>query len=159
MTADIFATTDEQWQTAIRREAKDRSPKYIANVWGFFSAAIYEATGRKPRVNLPAKEKNERPYLDPDQVKLFVEAVKGDPVEIAALLALSSLRRSELKALTWDCIDFERKTISVKGAMVYAGKGEGMVSKKQNKTSSSNRVVPIIPPLEKALKAVPEKEG
>lgn len=159
MSSDIQNTTDEQWQAAIRRESKDRSPKYIANVWGFVSAAIFEATGRKPRVNLPAKEKNERPYLDPDQVKLFVEAVKGDTVEIAALLALSSLRRSELKALTWDCVNFDRKTIAVKGAMVYAGKGEGMVNKKQNKTSSSNRIIPIIPPLEEALKAVSEKEG
>ena len=134
MSADIQTTTDEQWQSAIRRESKDRSPKYIANVWGFVSAAIFEATGRKPKVNLPAKEKNERPYLEPDQVKLFVEAVKGDTVEIAALLALSSLRRSEIKALTWDCVNFDRKTIAVKGAMVYAGKGQGMVNKKQNKT-------------------------
>lgn len=159
MFTDVHAITDEQWQAAIRRETKDRSPKYIANVWGFVSAAILEATGKKPKVNLPAKEKNERPFLDPDQVKVFVEAVKGDTVEIAALLALSSLRRSELKALTWDCVNFDRKTIAVKGAMVYAGREDGMVNKKQNKTASSNRIVPIIPPLEEALKAVGKKEG
>ena len=159
MSTDVHAITDEQWQAAIRREAKDRSPKYIANVWGFVSAAILEATGKKPKVNLPAKEKNERPFLDPDQVKVFVEAVKGDTVEIAALLALSSLRRSELKALTWECVNFDRKTISVKGAMVYAGREDGMVNKKQNKTASSNRIVPMIPPLEEALKAVEKKEG
>ena len=152
MGVDVYTTPDEIWQAAIRREAKGRSPKYIANVWGLVSAAILEATGKKPRVNLPAKEKNERPYLEPDQVKVFVEAVKGDTVEIAALLALSSLRRSELKALTWDCINFEKKTITVKGAMVYAGKDGGMVHKKQNKTASSNRIVPIIPPLEEALR-------
>lgn len=159
MSADVYTTTDEQWQSAIRREAKGKSPKYITNVWRFFAAAIFEATGKKPRVNLPAKEKNERPYLEPDQVKVFVDAVKGDPVEIAALLALSSLRRSELKAITWDCVNFDRKTIAVRGAMVYAGKGAGMVSKKQNKTDKSNRIVPLIPPLEDALRAVEKKEG
>jgi len=153
MKSDIFTTTDEQWQAAIRREAKDHSPKYVANAWGLVRASILEYTGRTPRVNLPAKEKIERPYLDPDQVKIFVECVKGDPVEIAALLALSSLRRSELKALTWDCINLEKKSITVKGAMVYAGKENGMVHKKQNKTSTSNRIVPIIPPLEAALRA------
>lgn len=157
MSADVFTTTDEQWQAAIRRESKGKSPKYIANVWGLVRAAILEATGHTPRVNLPAKEKAERPYLDPEQVKIFVEAIKGDPVEIAALLALSSLRRSELKALTWDCINFEKKTISVKGAMVYAGKDGGMVHKKQNKTAASNRIVPMIPPLEDALRTADRK--
>ena len=153
MKSDVYTTTDEQWQAAIRREAKGKSPKYIANVWGMLSAAILESTGKKPRVNLPAKEKNERPYLEPDQITKFVEAVKGDPVEIAALLALSSLRRSELRALTWDCINFDKKTITVKGAAVYAGKEEGLVYKKQTKTATSHRIVPMIPPLEEALRA------
>ncbi len=159
MKTDVFTTTDEQWQAAIRREAKGKSPKYIANVWGLISAAILESTGKKPRVNLPAKEKNERPYLEPEQVKTFVEAIKGETVEIAALLALSSLRRSEIKALTWDCVNLEKKTIAVKSAMVYAGKDSGMVHKKQNKTSASSRVIPIIPPLEEALKISKQTEG
>ena len=158
MQVNVHTATDEQWQAAIRREAKEVSPKYLKNAWGLVSAAIYEATGRKPHVNLPAKERNERPYLEPDQITVFVEAVKGDTVEIAALLALSSLRRSELKALTWDCIDFKRKTISVNGAMVYAGKGAGMVHKAQNKTDTSTRIVPMIPPLEAALRSVEDRQ-
>ena len=153
--ANIHATTDDQWQAAIRRESKDKSPKYIANVWGFVSAAILEATGKRPNVKLPAKEKNTRPYLEPDQITAFVEAVKGETVEIAALLALSSLRRSELKALRWTDIDFEKNCIHVSGAMVYGE--DGMVHKKQNKTAASRRVVPIIPPLRAALEATERK--
>lgn len=156
MKSDIYTTTDDQWQAAIRRESKGKSPKYIANVWGLISSAINEATGRKPNVKLPAKEPNERPYLEPDQVTKFVEAVKGETVEIAALLALSSLRRSEIKALKWENIDLEKKTIQVKGAMVYAGEA-GMVHKKQNKTAASTRAVPIIPPLLEALRAAEHK--
>lgn len=156
MKADIYATTDEQWQAAIRREARGKSPKYIANVWGLISSAINETTGRKPNVKLPAKETNERPYLEPEQVTKFVAALKGETIEIAALLALSSLRRSEIKALTWDCIDLDKKTIRVKGAMVYAGEA-GMVHKKQNKTAASTRTIPIIPPLLEALKASERK--
>lgn len=151
MSSDVFATTDEQWQSAIRRESKGRSPKYIANVWGLVRASILEATGRTPRVNLPAKEKNERPYLEPDQIKVFVEAIKGESIEIAALLALSSLRRSEIKALKWENVDFAKKSIRISGAMVYAE--GGMIHKKQNKTSASSRTIPIIPPLEEALRA------
>lgn len=156
MKSDIYTTTDDQWQAAIRRESKGKSPKYMANVWGLISSAINEATGRKPNVKLPAKEPNERPYLEPDQVTKFVAAVKGETVEIAALMALSSLRRSEIKALKWDSVDLEKKTIQVKGAMVYAGEA-GMVHKKQNKTAASTRTVPIIPPLLEALRAAEHK--
>lgn len=157
MKQNIYAVSDDQWQAAVRREGKGKSPKYISNVWGFFAAAITEATGRRPNVKLPAKEKNQRPFLDPEQVKVFVRAVEGETVEIAALLALSSLRRSEIKALKWESIDFSKNCIHVSGSMVYAGKEDGMVHKRQNKTAASSRVVPIIPPLRAALEAAPRK--
>lgn len=157
MRSDVYSVTDEQWQSAVRREAKGKSPKYIANVWGLISSAIYEETGRRPNVKLPAKEENKRPYLEPEQIEIFVDAIKGETVEIAALLALSSLRRSELKALKWENVDLENKTIRVSGAMVYAE--GGMVHKKQNKTKSSARTIPIIPPLAEALKASEKKDG
>lgn len=158
MAADVYTTTDEQWQAAIRREAKSLSPKYIKNVWMLISAAIFEETGRRPRVTLPEKEYNEKPFLDPDQIPVFVNAIKGEPIEIAALLELSSLRRSEMLALTWDNVDLENEIIYVRGARV-AGDGGKLVHKKQNKNDSSRRVVPIIEPLMEALKLVDHREG
>ena len=150
MYANIHTTTDDQWQAAIRRESKGLSPKYIKNVWMLISAAIYEATGRRPKVTLPEKEVNERPYLDPDQIELFVKAIAGDTVEIPALLELSSLRRSEMLALKPEHIDLKNGVIYVRGAKV-AGEGGKLVHKKQNKNDSSRRTVPIIPPLKAAL--------
>ena len=129
MGVNVYTTTDDQWQAAIRREARVLSPKYVRNLWGLVSAAIFEATGRRPQVKLPEKEFNEKPYLDPDQIKVFVEAIKGDPIEIAALLELSSLRRSEMLALRWDKVDLKKKVIYVHGAMV-AGDGGKLVHKK-----------------------------
>lgn len=158
MRADIYTTTDDQWQTAIRKEAKSLSPKYIKNVWMLISAAIFEETGRRPRVTLPGKEQNEKPFLDPDQIPVFLQAIKGKSVEIPALLELSSLRRSEMLALTWDKIDFKNGIIYVQGARV-AGDGGKLVHKKQNKNDSSRRTIPIIAPLMEALKAVDRKEG
>lgn len=149
MDTNVNTTTDEQWQAAIRREARGKSPKYISNIWGFFSSAIYEATGKKPRVQLPAKSKKERPFLDSDEVAIFVAAIKGKKVEIAALLALSSLRVSEIKALRWSDVDEKNSRIHVQGAMVYGS--EGLVRKDENKTYESNRWIPIIPPLQEAL--------
>lgn len=155
MKSDVYKTTDEQWQATIRREAKGKSPKYIANVWGLISSAIFEETGKRPNVKLPAKEQNKRPYLEPEQIETFVKAIKGESIEIPALLELSSLRRSEMLAVKWDDVDMERKTINVHGARVYTE--DGMVHKKQNKTKSSTRTVPIIPPLMEALKASERK--
>lgn len=151
MDFNINTTTDEQWQAAIRRESKGKSAKYISNIWGFFSSAIYEATGRKPRVQLPAKSKKEKPFLDADEIAIFVKAIKGKKVEIAALLALSSLRVSEIKALRWSDIDEKNGRIHVQGAMVYGS--EGLVRKDENKTYDSNRWIPIIPPLQEAFAA------
>lgn len=155
MKSDIYSTTDDKWQAAIRREAKGKSPKYVANVWGLVASAIFEETGKRPNVKLPAKERNQRPYLEPDQVETFVSAIKGESVEIPALLELSSLRRSEMLAVRWSDVDFEKKIINIRGAKVYSS--DGMVHKKQNKTKTSTRSIPIIPPLMEALKTAERK--
>ena len=156
MRSNVFTVTDEQWQAAIRKEkAKGRSPKYIENAWSLMASSIEAATGKRPKVLLYPEEKNERPYLEPDEIDIFVAAIKGMDVEIPALLCLSSLRRSEMLALKWDKVDFKKKVIYIHGAKV---RGEdGLADKKQNKNDKSRRVVPIIPPLLEALKAAERK--
>lgn len=156
MCADVFTTTDEQWQEAIDTEAIGHSPKYITNVWSLLAASIKKATKRRPDVNLPAAETNERLFLDADQIEIFVEALAGESIEIPALLELSSLRRSEILALKWSDVDLEKSTIHIRGAKV-CGDGGKLVHKKQNKTKASRRSVPIIPPLQDALEKAPRK--
>ncbi len=156
MLENVYTVTDNQWQAAINQERKlGRSPKYIQNAWALMSASIEAATGRRPKVMLFPKEANERGYLEPDQVETFVAAIKGKPVEIPALLCLSSLRRSEMLALKWDKVDLEKKVIYVHGARVRGD--TGLVEKKQNKTDKSRRTIPIIPPLEEALRNAERK--
>lgn len=156
MQADVFTSTDEQWQNAIKAERRlGRSPKYIENSWSLMAASIEEATGKRPEVMLYPEEKNERPFLDPEQIDVFVGAIKGQSLEIPALLCLSSLRRSEMIALKWDKVDFKKKIIYVQGARV---RGEnGLVNKKQNKNDTSRRTIPIIPPLYEALQNVKQR--
>lgn len=156
MQVNVFTATDEQWQKAIKEERRlGRSPKYIENAWSLMASSIEEATKRRPEVLLYPEEKNERPFLEPEEIDIFVEAIKGKPVEIPALLCLSSLRRSELLALKWDRVDLKKKIIYVQGAKV---RGEnGLADKKQNKNKTSRRAVPIIPPLLEALNKVEYK--
>lgn len=158
MKRNIFTVSNDQWQAAIRQEHKaGKSPKYIKNGWMFFSACIVAAGAPRPEVMLYPPEHNERAYLTPDEIDKFVEAVKGQPVEIPALLCLSSLRRSEILALTWDNVDLKNNAIYIRGAIVRGT--DGFVAKKQNKSRKSRRPIPIIPPLLEALQAEPVKSG
>lgn len=152
-------STIKKWQTVIDREVENEvSPKTIKNSWGLLSAALEDAGYDVPDVKLPQIMPATRPFLDAEQIKTFIKAVNGSDCEIPALLALHSLRRSEIMGLTWDKIDLKSKTISVDGSAVFASDNK-LTQKKTNKNRSSKRIVPImIPELEKALKAVPEDQ-
>ena len=152
MDANIFTTTDKQWQAAVDRDFHGLSPKYAKNAWSMFASAIEELTDKRPKVELLRSNAEKRPFLEPDEVLVFVDAIKGKTAEIAALLELSSLRISEVLDVRGTDVNLEKNRIRVRGAAVY---GEnGLVHKELNKNQSSTRYVPIIPPLREALKDV-----
>lgn len=155
---NIFSVSNEQWQAAIKAERKlGRSPKYIKNAWSFAASAIEEAGAKRPEVTMYAPECKERAYLTHTEITKFVEALKGKPVEIPALLCLSSLRRSEMLALDWKNVDLKNQVLYVRGATVRGA--SGMVDKPQNKSRKSRRAVPIIPPLLEAMQATENRTG
>ena len=145
-------------QRMVNDEAQTVSPKTVKNAWGLVSAALGEYDISTSGINLPAVPRRERPYLTATEILQFCKAVHGEPCEIPALLALCSLRRSEIYALTWDDVDLRNNIIFVRRATV---KGEdGFVTKETTKTETSTRVVPIIvPQLADALKAQKPKCG
>lgn len=146
------------YQRMINDEARLCSPKSIKNAWGLVRASLADV-GITPNVRLPAPKPHEKEWLTPEQIRVFVEAVKGKDVEIGALLALSGLRRSEIYGLTWDDIDLENKVIHVHQSKVL-GEDAKPVVRKQNKNMSSTRDVPIfLPTLYDALCGVPERDG
>lgn len=150
MHKEIFSVSQAQWQSAVDAEARIVNAKTLTNAWRFLASVIYEATGQRPMIRLPQIIPNERQWLTPTQIPIFVEAVKGKKVEIAALLALSSLRRSELMNLRWKDIDLDAGVLHVNGAAVLNEHGV-LVRKKETKNKTSRRTVPIIPPLKEAL--------
>lgn len=149
----------KDWQQVINAELEDDvSAKTLKNAWALVCSSMKHVGMDPPDVKLPQIVQSVRPWLDADQVKVFVKAVKGHPCEIPALLALHSLRRSEILGLSWDKIDIEKEQIRVEGSAVI-GTDNKLVYKDTNKTKRSRRVVPImIPELLTALKAVPEAE-
>ena len=132
------------WQRLISIESQRCSPKTLKNAWTLVNASIQDELGKNYTVRLPqVVPTREAKFLEPEEIKVFCAAVKGKRVELAALLALHSLRRSELLAVKWEDVDLERRCIHVRGAVVYNESGE-LVEKKENKNRSSRRTVPIM---------------
>lgn len=160
MDRSLSDITDKEWIDTCQNEAKLCAPKTLKNAWAFLRSVCKYSTGQDlPECRLPQIAPNDSTFLDADQIKIFIPAVHGDPCEIPFLLALSSLRRSELLALRWENVDLKHHRILVKGAAVY-GPDQKLVQKPTNKNRSSTRWVPIlIPELEAALASVKQPEG
>lgn len=84
--------------------------------------------------------------------------MEGNDYEVPALLALHSLRRSEIFGLSWDKVDLKQNQIRIEGSIVQNDQSK-QVFKETNKTKNSRRTIPImIPRLKELLSAVPEKD-
>lgn len=137
----------------VNEEAALCSPKTLKNAWRFVSSAIYAETGQRYNVTLPQEIKIPHKFLDYEQIKVFVAALRGEKIETAALLALSSLRLSEILALDWSKVDLKAETIRVSGAVVR-NEDNQYVQKSTNKNATSARLVQIfIPRLLELLRA------
>ena len=147
------------WQAVINDEVKAGiKPKTIKSSWSLVAASLKHSGLDVPTVKLPQIVQADRPWLDSEQIRVFINAVKGEDCEIAALLALHSLRRSEILYLTWDKIDLDNEVIHIQGSAV-PGEKNRLVMKETNKTKKSRRDVPImIPALKTALLSIPEEQ-
>ena len=156
----LNARSEINYQRHIDAEYKaGNSAKTVINAWRLITASMAAANIEIPNaknLHMPKRVKQEKQFLDYEQIGIFLEAVKNQDCELAALLALHSLRLSELLALTKDKIDLEKNIIHVRGARIL---GEnGLEETKLNKTAASTRDVPImIPRLRELLENCPSK--
>lgn len=138
-------------QNAINQEAKPHpddkgrirasSPKSVRNIHGFLSAVLAEYhPSMHLNTTLPQKKATEQSVLEPEQIGTLLRAVEGNEMEIPVLLAVwLCMRSSEITGLTWDCVDFQHKTITIKQARVL-GRNNQWVDK-GTKTTSSTRIL------------------
>ena len=133
------------YQQMVNEESKAVKPKTVHNAFRLVTASLRHGGIPIPSINLPQKAKAERPWLDYTQIQTFMSAVRGKDFEIAALLALNGLRRSELLHITADDVDLDRNIIHVRGASVIGVDGK-LISKDTNKNATSTRDVHIVIP-------------
>ena len=149
----------KNWQKVVNEESYLCSAKTLDNAYGFIKSVLKYNGIEAVDVKLPQIVPNEREWLEPEQIPIFLNAIKGHPCEIGALLALHSFRRSEIFALTKKNFNFNKKYITTGGAVVL-DENNKFVHKKEQKTVKSGRVVPImIPRLEALVKALPDDDA
>ncbi len=147
------------WQAEINTALSSLSDKSVKNAWGLMTVIMRVNEIPVPRVLFPVPKKNEREFLDPQQIIAFCETAKGDTCEMAMLLGLHSLRMSEIRALHFpDSFDMKNGSIFVSGAVVR-DENNKEVFKQRNKTRQSTRTVPIMIPRLKELLEAQSKDG
>lgn len=153
MQIKIADLTADKCQMAINADVRHYSPKSIKSAWGFVDTVIKDRVGKSFSVRLPQQIPHDKEFLQPEQIPVFVEAMRGNRYEIAALLALHGLRVSEVLDIRWD--DIQDNAILVHGSAVP--NVDGVLTHKQtNKNSTSHRDVPIMIP--RLLDAVAEAD-
>ena len=123
---------------------KGVSAKTVRNAWGLVRAALFQFKFVFDTPSLPRSVKSDRCWLDFEQINKFLVAIRESPYELPALLALHSLRKSELLGLRLCDCELANKCIHVRGALVRTA--NGYVYSSLNKTDSSSRDIPIIIP-------------
>ena len=141
---------DYNWQMAINSELEDASPKTVKNAWGLISSSLKFARVPVPVVSLPRIPKSERPWLSYKQIPIFLQAIRGESCEFACLLALHSLRLSELLSLRPSNYSRQDETLHIRGSRVLNSDGT-LIYKELNKTDASSRDVKIVIPRLKVL--------
>lgn len=145
---DLPLSKINDWQKVINDEAAVVSAKSVHNGWGLVCPAINEYGIYPKRVVLPQIAKKDTDIIEYDKMQEFIDSIKDDKNELAILLALHGLRRSEIFAL--DKSDVTGGVIHVRGAVVMGRDGE-FIAKETNKNQSSRRDVPILIDRVKAL--------
>ena len=143
----------QSFYNGLREPTKDRvavSPKTVKNVHGILHKALQQAVANGYiRFNptnsciLPRIEKKELQPLDEAETKLFLDAVKGHPLELLYTITLfTGLREGEALGLTWDRVDFMRGTILISKQLQKEKKAGGQFRLVSLKNDKPRRITP-----------------
>jgi integrase len=88
-------------------------------------------------VKAPRQSRKEIPTLNREQARVFLEAAKGDRLEVLYLLAIhTGLRQGELLGLKWGDVNLDRGTLQVQRILSAAKNGPTFTTLKTNKGRS-----------------------
>ena len=148
--------TQERVQRQINLMAKTKSPKSIRNAHGLLTAALAEFWPEKVlRTTLPQKRRYEAAIPSQKDIVCLAAAAEGRPIELPFLLAVwMGLRVSEIRGLTWDCI--EGDMLHIKQAVVDGEHGPEI---KGTKTYSGDRWIRLPPRIRALIERQPHQDA
>ena len=92
--------------------------------------------------------------LTRDEIKLILDRWRSCPAGLWCMLMLfAGLRRSEMMALDWSCVDMTERTLTVRQVGVLLN--NKMIVQPRAKSKAGLRIIPIALPLYNALETVP----
>ncbi len=120
---------------------------YIAMGTMFRSAVMNDIISKHPmdgvRYTKPVKAPNDIKFLTIEEQALFLETAKrSHNYDQYALLLETGLRTAELIGLTWDAIDWKKRTLTVNKSLEYRHK-RGYWRAGPPKTVASYRTIPL----------------
>ncbi len=126
------------------------SAKSVKNCYGVLHKALSQAVlngyiSKNPceGVQLPRIEKKEICPLNEDEIRSFLEIIKGHQNEILFKTALfTGMRQAELMGLQWKNVDFKAGTILVCQQLIHEKKKEGVYKFAPTKTDSVRKITP-----------------
>ena len=139
------------------------APWTVLKVKNIISGAMEQAIRNQiipynpAKASVPPKleQKDIRILTEPEQ-QTFMKAVEGHRLEALYKLALATgMRRGELMALTWDCVDFKSNNIAVRGSISRVKDPDTGITAlrfSEPKTKAGRRQVPILPNIVPVLK-------
>ena len=142
-----------EWRGIVNDELGIVSRKTVKNAWAFIKSVL-SAQGidvdNAVKVSQPRKKRDAN-WLEPDEIKKFVAAAADDPLCVPMLLALMSMRISEIDALRWENIDPHADFIHTTGARIRNENNEYVLKAEQKNVESDRNVPLLIPELRAAI--------
>ena len=154
MSMRVASITPASLQRALNSELSVFSRKTVKNAFVLVKTVL-ETNGvevpKKLAIDRKERKKKDPIWLEPDEIKKFVAAAADDPLCVPMLLALMSMRISEIDALRWENIDPHADFIHTTGARIRNENNEYVLKAEQKNVESDRNVPLLIPELRAAI--------
>jgi integrase len=146
-------------------QIKKRSPKTVKNTHGVLHKALVKAVelryiGLNPAnaCTLPRIERKEIEPLEEADIKAFLKAIAGGErlKELFQVTLFTGMREGEICGLSWDAVDFDRGTISVRQQLLKEKKkgGKCYIASTKNDKARTIKPAPFVLSVLKEVKMV-----
>lgn len=156
----LKSSTIKNMISSLGKELSATSIKYVlrnlSQILKYAEQQSYIVKNPMKYVPIPKSGKPKFNTYTVKELAMLIDAVRNTDMELPILIeSETGLRLGELLGLSWDNIDFDKKTITVNKTVSYV---EGKIYITSPKTTKSNREIVVSAALIEAIKNYKEKE-